>query len=242
MRKTTLRFLFVAASLSSLASAYSAESTTTPVPRDPKWVARHEGFVAESKNTHAIVLFLGDSITDFWRDPKRGLPVWEKNYASLPALNFGISADRTEHVLWRLDHGEVDAWHPKVVVLMIGTNNTGTERDGSPRNTPAETTAGVRAVVDDLRQRLPDAKILLLAIFPRGVPDCLERRQGAQVNADLSKWDDHKHIYFLDIGAKFLEPDGTISKEIMPDLLHPSQKGYEIWADAIREPLAALLK
>ena len=213
------------------------------------WLRRHEGFLEIAKKGGIDVLFLGDSITDFWQrdNPNQGgKAVWEKNYGAMRAANFGISADRTQHVLWRMEHGELDGISPKVVVLMIGTNNTGMERGQppKPRNTPAEATEGVKAIVRSLRQKLPDTKILLLAIFPRGEkPDALERPQIAEINRALARLDDGgKHILFLDIGQKFLAADGTLPKDIMPDFLHPNVRGYEIWADAIREPLARLMK
>ena len=221
----------------------AAEGNTAiqPAPRDPAWVSRHEGFVEIAKKDGVDVLFLGDSITDFWRN--RGRAVWETNFASLKAENFGISGDRTQHVLWRMENGELDGIKPKVVVLMIGTNNTGKERDGvTVRNTPPEVIEGVTAVVKGLRAKLPGSKILLLAIFPRGPKEDPSREQIKEINTAIAKLDDGKYVKFLDINQKFLEPDGTLSREIMPDLLHPSEKGYQIWAAAIKEPLAELLK
>jgi lysophospholipase L1-like esterase len=217
----------------------SANTAIEPAPRDEKWVARHEGFVAEAKKGGIDLLFLGDSITDGWRT--RGKEVWEREYAPLKAANFGIGGDRTQHVLWRLRNGEAEGYHPKLVVLMIGTNNTGVERDGTPRNTTPEIIEGVTGVVHELRGKFPAAKILLLAIFPRGEKDSMQRAQVAEVNKGIAKLHDGNHIHYLDIGAKFLEADGTLPKEIMPDLLHPNEKGYGIWADAIREPVKRLL-
>src|SRR5208337_3007916 len=157
-----------------------------PVPRDAGWVKRHERFVQEAKQGGMDILFLGDSITDFWRN--RGSNVWNQYYASRHAANFGISGDRTQHVLWRMDHGELDGIKPKVVVLMIGTNNTGKENDHkTPRNAVPETIEGVQAVVRELRLKLPDSKILLLAIFPRGTLDDPQRAQVALINTVIAK-------------------------------------------------------
>lgn len=237
-------FIFIFASLASAAMA--ANSAIVPVPRDANWVKRHEGFVEIAKKGDVDVLFLGDSITDFWArpGPAGGKKVWDENFAHLKPANFGISADRTQHVLWRLENGEIDGIKPKVVVLMIGTNNTGLERDGvTVRNTTAETIAGVTAVVKTLRTKLPQSKIMLLAIFPRGEkPDFPQRAQIKEINDAIAKLDDGRMIRYLDIGPKFLAADGTLPKEIMPDLLHPGEKGYEIWAAAIKEPLAEMLK
>ncbi len=231
--------------------ADSDDSAITPLWRDGSgnWLQRHEGFVADAKKGGVDLLFVGDSITDFWRLETRGWTgragkaVWDKYYGSRHAANIGISGDRTQHLLWRLQQGEVDGLHPKAIVLMIGTNNTGLERDGlTPRNTPAEAAEGVAAVVNELRRRLPDSRILLLAVFPRGhTPDDPQRKQVAAINRIIQGLDDGDHVHFLDIGAKFLAPDGTLSKEIMPDYLHPDEKGYEIWAQAIEPELEQLL-
>jgi lysophospholipase L1-like esterase len=219
----------------------AAENTAIqPAPRDANWVKRHEGFVAQAKQGGIEVLFLGDSITDGWRS--KGKAVWEKQYAPRQAANFGIGGDRTQHVLWRMEHGELDGIKPKAVVLMIGTNNTGKDQDGKPRNTTPEIVEGVTAIVQGLRAKLPQSKILLLAVFPRGEKDTPIRDQLKEINTALAKLDDGKMVKFLDIGPKFLEPDGTLSKDIMPDLLHPNEKGYQIWADAIESTLTDLVK
>ncbi|HEY6167577.1 MAG TPA: platelet-activating factor acetylhydrolase IB subunit [Verrucomicrobiae bacterium] len=218
----------------------SANTAIEPAPREANWVKRHDGFVAEAKKGGIDVLFLGDSITDGWRS--KGKAVWDKNFAPLKAANFGISGDRTQHVLWRLRNGESEGYRPKAIVLMIGTNNTGKERDGTPRNTTPEIVEGVAAVVKELRYRFPHAKILFLAIFPRGEKDSDARKQVAEVNQSLAKLNDGKQVVYLDIGGKFLDADGNLPKDIMPDLLHPNEKGYEIWAEAIKEPLNKLLK
>ena len=227
---------------SEISLASGAESAVTPLWRDGgDWLQRHAGFVAEAKKGGVDLVFLGDSITDLWRS--RGRAVWDKYYGGLHAANLGIGGDRTQHVLWRLDHGEIAGLRPKVVVLMIGTNNTGIERDGlTPRNSPAEAAEGVLAIVNDLRRQLPEAQILLLAIFPRGhTPDDPSRLQVAAVNRIIGGLSGQDHVHFLDIGAKFLTPDGLIQPEIMPDYLHPSVRGFEIWAQAIQAPLARLL-
>jgi len=239
MKKFSVLPVIVSLAISVL-TVWAENTAIQPAPRDAKWVERHEGFVAEAKKGGMEILFLGDSITDGWRT--RGKAVWEKQYAPRHAANFGIGGDRTQHVLWRMEHGELDGLKPKVVVLMIGTNNTGKDQDGKPRNTTPEIIEGVTAVVQGLRAKLPQSKILLLAVFPRGGKDTPIRDQLKEINTALAKLDDGKMVKFLDIGAKFLEPDGTLSKDIMPDLLHPNEKGYQIWADAIESTLAELLK
>jgi lysophospholipase L1-like esterase len=219
--------------------AQAAESkgntATTPVPRDAGWVKRHEGFVAIANKGGVDLLFLGDSITDGWRSG--GKAVWEKNYAPLKAANFGIGGDRTEHVLWRLQNGELDGITPKLAVLMIGTNNLGANKD-------EEIADGIKAIVADLHKRTPATKLLLLGIFPRGMKaDDSARGRIKHINSIIAKLDDDgKTIKYFDIGNKFLEADGTLPKSIMPDGLHPNGMGYEIWAEAIAPNVQEMMK
>jgi len=238
MKKTLFLLFSACLSLVALAenSAIIPASRTSPT----NWMARHEGFLAEAKQGNFDLVFIGDSITDGWR--KRGREVWDQFYAPRHALNLGIGGDRTQHVLWRIEHGELDGLKPKVVVLMIGTNNTGKERGGAPRNSTAEVIEGVTTVVKAIRTKLPESKLLLLAIFPRGTVHALQRDQVKQINTALAKLDDGKMIKFLDIGKVFLAEDGSIPRTIMPDLLHPNAAGYQRWADAMEPTLAAMLK
>jgi lysophospholipase L1-like esterase len=179
-------------------------------------------------------LFLGDSITDGWRGG--GKTVWEKNFAPLKAANFGIGGDRTEHVLWRLQHGELDGIKPKLAVLMIGTNNLGANQD-------VEIADGIKAIVDELHKQTPETKLLLLGIFPRGMKaDDPARGRIKHINSIIAKLDDGQTVKYLDIGDKFLEADGSLPKSVMPDALHPNAKGYEIWAEAIAPTVQEMLK
>ena len=219
---------------------FAQNTATNPVPREGNWMRRHEGFVEQARKGNVEVLFLGDSITDFWRT--RGSNVWNHCYAPRHAANFGISGDRTQHVLWRIEHGELDGIYPNVVVLMIGTNNTGKERDGKTiRNSPPEVVEGVAAVVRAIRAKLPQTRILFLGIFPRGEKTDPIRQQLKEINLQLALLADGRMIRFLDIGPKFLETDGTIPGNVMPDRLHPSEQGYQIWADAMESTLAEML-
>ncbi len=222
-----------------------ANTATAPVPRPGPWLDRHQGFVQLANQGGIDVLFIGDSITDWWRnsDPRKGgQPVWDRHFVPLRAANFGIAGDRTQNVLWRLQHGEIAGLAPRVVVLLIGTNNTGWEADGSPRNTPAETVAGISAIVASLRAALPDSRILLLAIFPRGEkPDHPQRAQLQEINASIAHLHDGRHIHFLDLTSRFLAPDGTLRQDLMPDFLHPSLTGYQVWADALLPTLRGFL-
>jgi lysophospholipase L1-like esterase len=209
---------------------------------------RHESFNEIAKKGEAQLVFLGDSITHGWEG--KGKAVWEQTWAPLKAANFGIGGDRTEHVLWRIDHGNFDGIKPKEIVLMIGTNNTGhqgrpqTELDGAVYQCSAQQTAdGIKAILAKLQQKCPEARILLLAIFPRGAnKDDKFRQQNEATNSLVKGLADDKRVFFLDIGDKFLEADGTLPKSIMPDLLHPNEKGYQIWSDAIEAKVKELLK
>jgi len=205
------------------------------------WMPRHEDKLAEIARRRAAgeptgLVFIGDSITHNWE--KEQQPLWKQLYGKYNPLNLGYGGDRTENVLWRLQHGEVDGIAPKVAVLMIGTNNNGLRHDD-----PAVTVAGIRHVLQELRTRLPATRILLLAIFPRGegADDGL-RRVNEQVNAMLPRLADGKRVVFLDIGKAFVAPDGTLSRSIMPDLLHPNAQGYRIWAAAMQPTLEQLLR
>jgi lysophospholipase L1-like esterase len=218
--------------------AHAAEtkgnSAATPAPRDPGWVKRHEGFVEIAKKGAVDLLFLGDSITDGWRGG--GKAVWEKNYAPLKAANFGIGGDRTQHVLWRLQNGELDGIKPKLGVLMIGTNNLGANKD-------EEIADGIKAIVDELHKQIPETKLLLLGIFPRSMKaDDPARGRIKHINSIISMLDDGKSVKYVDIGDKFLEADGTLPKSIMPDGLHPNSKGYEVWAEAIAPTVQEMMK
>lgn len=210
-----------------------ADPTDVPAPRDPSWMKRHEGFVEIAKKGDADVLFIGDSITDGWRG--NGKDVWASYYAPIKAINFGIGGDRTQHVLWRITNGELDGIKPKAIVLMIGTNNSGA-------NTSEEIAAGVKKIVETFRAKLPESKILLLAIFPRGggAGDAA-RKKNEGANAIIAKLDDGKMIKYLDIGKTFMAEDGTLPPDIMPDKLHLTAKGYQLWADAINPTLGELL-
>lgn len=236
-----------------LVSASAEERTipshyaTQPVPRDAKWMKRHESFNEISKKGEAKLVFLGDSITQGWEG--KGKLVWEKFYSNRRAANFGIGGDRTEHVLWRLENGNFDGLKPDLIVLMIGTNNTGhvgraqAELNGAIYQCSAEETAdGVELILRKLKQKAPEAKILVLGIFPRGeTPADPMRQQNEKTNALVSKFADGQQVRYLDIGSKFLQPDGTLTREIMPDLLHLSEKGYEMWAEAIEPEIKKLL-
>ena len=208
--------------------------TVTPAPREGWWVKVHEQFLDQARKGHIDLLFLGDSITQGWHMGSRNNEVWKRCYGPRHAANFGIGGDRTQHVLWRIENGEIDGIHPRVTVLMIGTNNAGS-------NSADEIAAGVTAIVHELRKRLPETKVLLLGVFPRGAKPDSTRNKLEEVNRQISRLDDGTNVSYLDIGKTFLNPDGTISPEIMPDYLHLTAKGYRLWADAMEPTLWRLL-
>ena len=219
----------------------SAGSSVVPEARAERtgkfgwWMGRHEEKLAASKAGVVELAFLGDSITQNWE--QAGAPVWAQHYAARKAANYGFGGDSTQHVLWRLDHGEWDGIAPKVCVLLIGTNNTKHTDDS-----PEQIASGIRAILDRLAAKTPQTKVLLLAILPRGANnDDPWRRKCEAVNKLLPALADGQHVHFLDLGAKLLAADGTLAKDIAPDLLHLSAKGYGIWADAMEPKLKELL-
>jgi lysophospholipase L1-like esterase len=208
------------------------------------WPKRHAASVALMKTRQPEIVMVGDSIMHFWGgepggDGIRGRDtapeVWDRAFAGRRVVNLGYGWDRTENVLWRLRHGEFEGVSPKVVVVMIGTNNV-------TLNTPDEIAAGVTAIVDEIHQRSRASRILLLGIFPRGAKPDAPRATVDAINQRIAKLDGRDGVVtYLDIGQKFLGPDGSISKDVMYDFLHPSAKGYEIWVEAMKPTLTRLL-
>lgn len=200
------------------------------------WMPRHEQKLAELKERKEVdLLWIGDSIIHGWEN--KGKQVWNEFYGKRNAFNIGFSGDRTEQVLWRLEHGEVKGISPKLAVIMIGTNNAGHRQDK-----PEHTAAGIELILKQLRQRLPETKVLLLAIFPRGKDnDDRLRKINQATNKIIQGYADGKQVFWLDINDKFLAEDGTLPKSIMPDLLHPNEQGYRIWAEAIEPTVAKLM-
>jgi lysophospholipase L1-like esterase len=208
-----------------------------PVPRpDDRAKKRTEIVLQRAKDNPGAcdIAFIGDSITQGWEGA--GSNVWKKFYGNRNCLNFGVGGDRTQHVLWRFENGQLEGLKPKVAMLMIGTNNSNKDD-----NTEADILEGVQAIVKQIRERLPDTKLILLGIFPRGATFSTQRGKILQVNQALGKLADGKMIYYIDFGSQLVETDGSISKEIMPDRLHLSAKGYTIWAEAVEPKLKDLL-
>ena len=215
----------------------AVNSATEPANRlNAKWWKnRHEQKVTAAQNTECDLLFIGDSITHSWEG--RGKQVWQKYYAARKPFNIGFSGDRTQHVLWRFDNGELAKFQPKVAVIMIGTNNTGHSMQKAE-----ETAAGVKAIITKLQTHSPKTQVLLLAIFPRGAKaDDSKRKLNDSINAIIKTYDNGKTVHYLDIAPAFLDDDGTLPKSVMPDLLHPHAAGYQLWADAMEPKLKELL-
>ena len=204
---------------------------TTPINRD---VDRHKQFLEVAKKGDVEVPFRGDSITQGWGGNK----IWKAKFEPLKAANFGIGGDQTGHVLWRITEGkELEGISPKVAVVMIGTNNSGGQ-------SAPQISEGIELIVKTIQQKSPKTKVLLLGVFPRGEKAGTPiRAKLAEINKTISKLDDGgKTVKYLDIGDKFLDTTGNLTKEIMPDYLHLSLRGYEIWADAITPTLTEMLK
>ena len=203
--------------------------TVVPRPLRGGWLARHNQYVERARRGGIDLLFVGDSITEGWHRE-----VWSPYYTARQAEQFGIAGDKLQQILWRVQNGELDGIRPKVVVLMIGTNNITV-------NSVEEIVLGVTAIVEEFRRRLPESRILLLGIFPRGrEPDAI-RRKVQEVNASIARLGDGSHVRFLDIGKTFVNDDGTISVEVMPDYLHLSREGYRRWAEAMEPTLRSLM-
>ena len=193
------------------------------------WLARHQQKLAELQviNKPINILFIGDSITHAWE--VEGEAAWQHYYAHQKSLNLGFAGDRTEHLLWRIQNGEIDGLRPKILVLLIGTNNAGHRHDP-----PEEIAAGVKVILEELKERLPETKLVLMAIFPRSRNN--EKRMRKRVNLTnqlIKQYADTKQILWLDINHHFLTKEGVLLESVMPDLLHPNAAQYWIWAEQL---------
>lgn len=198
------------------------------------WMPRHESIKQRVAQGNVDMILIGDSITHRWE--KGGLEFWEKFYAPRNAVNMGFRGDRTEHVLWRLENGELEGISPKLAMVMIGTNNS--DKD---EYTTEEIADGIIAICGTLREKLPNTKILLLAIFPRGEWPGPHREQVARASQLASRIADGEMIHYLDINEHLLSKDGRLPKSVMPDLVHPNKNGYKIWAEAVEPKVAELM-
>jgi beta-glucosidase len=218
------------------APAPRVNTAIMPVPRTGNITNRQAQVLQRAKDAPGDydIEFIGDSITQGWEGA--GKNVWQEFYGRRKVINFGVSGDRTQHVLWRFENGQLDGIKPKVAVVMIGTNNSNNQD-----NTENDILEGVTAIVQEIRKRQPDTKVLLLAIFPRSKTFSPQRGKILQINQALARLDDGKHIFFLDLGPQFIENDGSISTDMMRDALHPGEAGYKVWASNMEPKLKELL-
>lgn len=224
------------------ASSLTASDASIGEPKyaTPRFFRYHADFLERATSGPVGVLFLGDSITAGWA---RQTEIWEDAWGAYQPANFGIGGDQTQHIIWRIEQGELDKVDPKVVVLMIGTNNI--------HNFEADDiSAANRKIVAMIHEKLPETKVLLLAVFPRGprtngkgvVEDYeLHMQKINAINGDIAQLDDGNSIRFLDLGPKFTSADGTIAKAIMPDQLHLSAAGYQIWVEGMKPLLEEMM-
>lgn len=217
-------------------SAIASDATTKAAARDVEWwPKRHEALNKQAENNKWDLVMIGDSITDSWDGA--GKEVWEEFYASRNTGNLGISGDETQHVVYRIENGNLKGQSPKLAIVMIGTNNL-----GNAKHEPSDVAEGIEAVVGSIQNATPDTQILLLAMFPRGqASDDPYRAQIAEVNKQISELADWESVHYMDIGHVFLEEDGSLSKKIMPDFLHLTEEGYKRWAEAIEPKVAELM-
>lgn len=196
------------------------------------WIPRHKAILERNQAGDVDVILLGDSITQGWEQV--GRQIWNRFFKDLKAVNMGFGGDKTQHVIWRIDHGELDGIEPRLVVLLVGTNNAW---DGNHR----ETVDGIEEIILKIRYKLPNAKILLHAIFPRGEIDDPKRRVNEKANTLLPDLADNEWVYFLDFNDRFMKPDGTLMPLYNPDQVHLNEVGYEAWATALKPELERIL-
>ena len=240
LKKSILNGCVIALTALSLCG-YAQSSGTIPAKRaiDYDWMSvstwdkMHAEDVLVAQFDQVDVLFVGDSITAGW-----DWQIWETHFRPLKSANFGIGGDHTGNLLWRLQHGAIGNLQPKVIVLLIGVNNF-----GHLQETPQQVAAGVTGVVSQLQLAWPNSKILLNGVFPYGqLAGEASRTKVKQLNKIIAKLDDGKTIFFKNYGPLLLQKNGDIAPDIMGDYLHPTSKGYQIWADALLPDLQQLLQ
>lgn len=223
--------------LGDFAAAVPQHSATQPGHKldTDWWQERHAGVLEQIRSGNPDIILIGDSITHGW---DRHMDIWNEHFGGYSMVNMGFGGDRTQHVLWRLDHGEIDGISPRLGIIMIGTNNS-----NGKDNTAQEIGDGIAAICAKLRAELPETDLLLLSIFPRGprLSDQREKNDEASALAKRVAKSDKK-IHFLNINEAFLAHDGMLSEEIMPDFLHPNESGYAIWAGEIEKKVHNLMR
>lgn len=210
---------------------FAKENLPNPAPQtDPEAVQRFDLINGEAKAGSHTVVFLGDSLTQKW-----DRSVWEQSFAPLDAFNAGVNGDRTENLHWRIEHGNLDGQRPDIVVLLIGTNDIG-------RNRPARVIAeGVREILVALRSRLSTSRILLLGVLPRSEsPGSERRRQVAEVNQLIRTCADREHVFYADLGDALLDRAGRLTRDVSPDGVHLSERGYVLLTDRLEQEFGRL--
>lgn len=212
-----------------------------PMPRfDKNSRLAHQDLLEKAKRGGIDIYFVGDSITRRWgaTDYPELLAHWNQNFFGWNAADFGWGADTVQNILWRVENGELDDVHPKVIVILAGTNNLG----GGPADeqTIHYTSDGIKALVNLCRQKAADATIILTAIFPRN-DNMAVLPAIHQINENIAGLADGETIRFLNVNDRLAGPDGTLFEGMMGDKLHPTAKGYQVWADGLRPILTELL-
>lgn len=203
------------------------------------FAAAHQMLLKKAGQGVIDVYFLGDSITRRWQgtDYPEHKQNWDRNFFGRNAADFGWGGDTTQNVLWRLEHGELDGVNPKVIVLMIGTNNVGGSPPPDEEAFAEDVSRGIRAILDLCRQKAPQARIILVGITPRntnGSPAVMPTID--RINARIAQFADGQTIRYLNINDKLADANGKLFEGVTDDGLHLSNKGYQIWADAL-EPI-----
>lgn len=228
--------LLVSDSLFPISVKEAALSGVSPSPNNDRpswWYSRHQKVCEQVRNSNAGLLMIGDSIMQGWED--EGHALWQQFYEKRQAVNLGFDGDRTDHLLWRLENGEVEGIAPKIAVVLIGTNDIAMGRSAR------HTASGIQAILSALQRRLPDTKIVLLSIFPRSATRYDRLRQTIDATNDLiAHYADSKQVFYLDLTKQFVDEKGYIPKELMPDFVHPSKLGYQIWAETMEETIEKL--
>lgn len=209
------------------------------------WEHRHEEVLRIGRTVDPEIVLIGDSITHFRggipeEKIANGLDSWHDVFGEYRTLNLGFGWDRTQNVLWRLEHGEFDGLNPKIVIIHIGTNNL-SETENARKNTTVEIVEGIMKICDTVNSRVPDAEIILVGILPRGEnPDGPFRDQIAKINKLLAEYTSNGNVFYIDVGDDFLNNEGIIPKDMMSDFCHPTAKGYWILADALKKTMSNL--
>ena len=222
-------------------SSIDSATGSTKFWAEQRFLDRHEEIMGLKEQGPFELVLLGDSITDFWRSAPE---IWNAYFGKYRPANFGVSGDSTQHVIWRIEHGAFDGLSVKVVVLLLGTNNTA-------GHTAVQIAAGNRRIIDLLQEKIPGVKILLMGVWPRGgrhMPD--NRYDDGMVrneiirglNKIMSAWDNGSTVRYLDIGANFRDEHGKLRSDLLPDMLHPNEEGYRVWAEAIQPLLAEMME